>query len=152
ALWLLVLLKLLTPPLVWLSFPWPAAPVEQAVLPAEVGCLRCQAAPVPSAQQWDTTAEEGLVAAEVSAPAEPWWPTALLCAWLGGTACCWVTAWRRGRRLLRLLGSLPPASAPTAAAVARVAALMGLRRLPDVRAAGGPVPPLAFGLGRGCLV
>lgn len=157
-LWVLVLLKLVTPPLVPFSLPWPeeepAPPVEERLIPAEG-----PAAPAPvDGDALPAEGEEG--AAELrepdplppSAPAVPWrrWAAA---AWLGG-AVLWA-AWAalhvaRFRRVLRLACLAPGHLQDEAEALAR---RMGLRRCPPVWLVPGSVSPMVWALGRSpCLL
>jgi beta-lactamase regulating signal transducer with metallopeptidase domain len=145
ALWLLVLLKLLTPPLVPFSLSLPAAepPPPPAVEPADVADVD----PMP--------AEEDEAAAlpvepEPVAPVSPpvpwqWWAEAV---WLAGTALWagWVVIhvvrFRRALRHARLAPGWLQDEAE------ELAERLGLRRCPDVWLVAGAVSPMVWALGR----
>jgi beta-lactamase regulating signal transducer with metallopeptidase domain len=138
ALWLLVLLKLVTPPLVGLPV-WPGLPSTPTAVncPADAPVVRevATAAPItttaPPPPSWDVT-------------------TALLAVWLVGVCAYWgLAAWRL-LRLSRLLRALPDAGLD--GYVAELAERFGVTA-PRVVLAPGPLPPLlAAVVGRPVLV
>jgi beta-lactamase regulating signal transducer with metallopeptidase domain len=158
-LWVLVLLKLLTPPLVPFALPWPTD--------EETGLLAEAIHPAPSPETTLSTggdenvlspaglgsgdeASESVRELATSAPAAATilWTTWVGAAWLAGTAvwALWVVApVIRFRRLLRLACR---ASEPLRAEAEDLAQRMGLRRCPEVWLVPGAVSPMVWGLGR----
>jgi beta-lactamase regulating signal transducer with metallopeptidase domain len=116
-LWVLVLVKLVTPPLV-------SVPLQQSPLPpaCQNGTCRC-------GTHVQTAAPDTL-------------PRILLAAWLTGAAATALTAWRRWARLRHLVAHADPAPAEWQALAARLAAGLSLRRPPEVLAVPGRLPPL----------
>jgi beta-lactamase regulating signal transducer with metallopeptidase domain len=149
-LWVLVLLKLVTPPLVTLTLPWadadgasppaaeepaPAAPPEVDFAPAEIDDDALPAADLP---------ESG-----PTPPAAPlpwrWWAAL---AWLTGSALWagWVAYHvARFRRVLRRARLAP---GPLQEEAEELAQRLGLRRCPDVWLVPGAVSPMVWALGR----
>jgi beta-lactamase regulating signal transducer with metallopeptidase domain len=155
SLWLLVLLKLLTPPLVVVPLPWPEAagdtagspttaapaePVGPVALVAGLPPLEAPAvetAPPPAARETEATSPPGLS-----------WQEVVLGVWLSGALLWWaVAAWRVlcFHRLLRLA---EPAPADVQAQAGRLARRLGLRRCPGIWLVRAPVSPLLWALGR----
>ncbi len=131
ALWLLVLLKLLTPPLIGLPV-WsaPAAPPEP-----EPPAFECGKG-LPAVEPAEPAADAPEPPPETPAP----WPVGgmLVVIWLGGSAAYLLIAVIRLRRLNALLSELPDAGID----IAPLAARLGLRRVPRVLLAPGRVPPM----------
>jgi beta-lactamase regulating signal transducer with metallopeptidase domain len=163
ALWVLVLVKLVTPPLVRISLPLPgvsaasvpAEPtlrrsfdVENETLPPEVDAEHVLA--LDRFVFLDPVAEEPEVA-EAAPPLTPWWPTLLLGAWtLGSVGYLALAGWRAWWFTRRLR----EAEAPSRDLVRRVEALtarLGVT-LPPVRVVHGRLSPLVWGIFRPCLV
>jgi beta-lactamase regulating signal transducer with metallopeptidase domain len=151
ALWLLVLLKLVTPPLVRPGLSWSPAgePAQVAELPAaEIepvssrGFAEPGPAPAPAPEVADAADEPGLATPAWS------WQAAVLAVWLAGAAGYWLVAGWRLVRLYRLLGQLPPAPAEVQERVAALAARLALARLPCAWLVPGlaPLPPLVVAL------
>jgi beta-lactamase regulating signal transducer with metallopeptidase domain len=141
AFWLLVLLKLVTPPLYPLYLPRPeqvhpapAAAVE--VLPAG------EETPAPPLLLADGPA------VDVLPEAAPDWRLPVGVCWLSGSVLWWVVACRRLRRFGRLLHSARPAAPEVVERMRRLAGRMGLRRCPSVWFLSAPVSPLLLALGR----
>jgi beta-lactamase regulating signal transducer with metallopeptidase domain len=153
SLWLLVLLKLVTPPLVLPRLAW---------LPPEPSLPRPAAQPTPMSVPLDGSdtyvvfvddraAEAAPVLSAASKPSP--WPMRLTIAagivWFLGTGCVLGRAAvhiRRFQRLLRFGRLAPPEVLAEAATLAR---RLGLRRCPDVVLLPGSVPPLVWaGWGR----
>jgi beta-lactamase regulating signal transducer with metallopeptidase domain len=157
-LWVLVLLKLVTPPLVPFALPWPAESVPglaptRPELPA--------AAVDPDPVDWPAP-EAGLSSPEATVPpaAPDPAPVAALPAWawvagvwLAGSVLWlgWVAVHvARFRRLLRLVCRAPGDLQALAADLAR---RLGLRRCPAVWLVPGAVSPMVWALGRApCLL
>jgi len=169
-LWLLVLVKLLTPPLVTVPVRCLPAKAEPAVVPA-AGPVTVQAAPVLPQPVVVVEPDPPVVPAPPPAavalatppplpapppadpaadppPALPRWDVTLLAVWVAGSLVAAGLALRRVRRFARLLtfASDPPAG--LVADVAAVARRMGLRRPPRVRVVPGGVAPLVWAVGR----
>src|SRR5437763_1593197 len=106
-LWILVLVKLVTPPLV--SVPLQAAPGNAACLNGTCSC----GPHVPS------TARAAL----------PW---ILLAAWSVGAAATGWTAWRRWTQFQRLLAHAVPPPPEWQALAGRLSAELALRRPPEI--------------------
>ncbi len=143
-LWLLVLLKLVTPPLLRpdVSWPSPDAAEESAgpIITIEDECPACRVE--ISAAPLDDTVEPG--APEPEPLSLPSWQTGVEVLWLTGALLFWGTAGWRLRKLYRLLRALPPAPPAVQERVEVLAQRLGLRR--RVRACiipgGAPLPPL----------
>jgi beta-lactamase regulating signal transducer with metallopeptidase domain len=153
ALWLVVLAKLLTPPLV--SWPW-ALPAPALSLPAAPSPARAgpPPAPLPPADVPVSVRGEGPAAEAVAPPrrAAPlrwgeWLTAAALLAWLGGGLVVAGRQLRDARRVLRLVRQGRPAPPGLAALVRELAEGLGVRP-PDVVALPGLASPLVWGLGR----
>ncbi len=148
-LWVLVLVKMVTPPLVRVSVPWPSAAVESP-----------QAPPAPVADdpgEEDVPVEfvvgDGVPAELPPAPAEeapkeearPFaWGFWLWAAWVAGMIGWYALAWRRAAEFSRLLALARPADEALVKRVARLAALLGVRA-PRVVMVPGRLPPLVWG-------
>jgi beta-lactamase regulating signal transducer with metallopeptidase domain len=156
-LWLLVLLKLVTPPLVPFSLPWPggaASPPAEEVRPAGA---EGPAAPPPD---WDFAPTE--VANDgpdggaslpdpdplpAAAPPLPWpWWAGL--TWLAGSLLWagWVV--RHVVRFRRVLRRARLAPGPLQEEAEGLARRLGLWRCPDVWLVPGAVSPMVWALGR----
>jgi beta-lactamase regulating signal transducer with metallopeptidase domain len=153
-LWLLVLLKLVTPPLVALPLPWPAEVSDPPSAQEQVQTcpfapdLAAPLLPVLVAQGPGTALQED--PAEPPAtdePSEPSWPALLLASWLAGALACWSVAGLRLLRLCRALPHLAPACEPVQQRIAALQRQLGLRRTIRAFFLPGVMPPmlLAFG-------
>ena len=154
ALWLLVLLRLLVPPIFFLSLPWPSSLTRPALLPevSEAPMERAQT-PVSLAESSETS----LSIPEASSPedtlplvAEP--PTVavlpevstaavVLLGWATGSMIAWGLALRRVRHIQVLLRHARPAAPDVQTAAQRMAARLGLAHCPAVRMVHAWVPP-----------
>jgi beta-lactamase regulating signal transducer with metallopeptidase domain len=152
-LWLLVLLKLVTPPLWPVPVPWPAGttPVK-AVSPV---ALSLEAVPSDPEDRPPDRADEALVVpvARAAPAASPFpWQWLVAVTWLTGSSL-WaaLTGWRSSRfhRLLRLA---QPASASLQDRARCLAEQLGLKRCPAVVFVSGPVAPLLWAVGRARLL
>jgi bla regulator protein blaR1 len=118
-LWLLALVKLVTPPLV--SVPLPGSPGVLACTLGVCGCERHAPA--------QTLVREKL----------PW---ALLAVWAAGAgATVWV-AWRRWTRFRRLFDGASPVPPDWQSLAAQLAAELSIRRPPEILMVAGRLPPL----------
>jgi beta-lactamase regulating signal transducer with metallopeptidase domain len=176
AAWLVVILRLVTPPLFWVPV-WPApgrvdAPVAAAVVAvAEVGSAIEVAEPIEaidaalSTGEWEAaeSAGEGVAVAEdVVAAAPPkfarvasaWsWPTWDWRVWVAGVWVAGSLAWvgiaaRRVARLRRALADADGAPEELAERVRELAFELGLRRAPEARMVEGRLGPFVWALGR----
>lgn len=163
-LWLLVLLKLITPPLVPVHLPWavpaepavaaPAAPADGAgdVAPDEEPMAELEdALAEPDAAEAGPAAAEAVPAADPPGPAWVWGPWAgyLVPAWLL-VALVWL-AWN-GLHLVRFgrcLRHAVPAPGWLQEEAHGLAGRLGLGRCPPVLLVPGAVPPMVWGGVRG---
>lgn len=163
AVWLLVLLKLMAPPLV--GIPWPGWRVAQIVdaMPNEIMHQANRLhppipAPTPAANQ---NSDPPAVTAHStsSMPSRPQragpmtvpvrWPsirTLVAAAWLTGSALWLLLAAVRIWRFQHTLARARLAGPQLRAEVADVARQMGLRRIPQVRLVSAQLPPLVWAL------
>jgi beta-lactamase regulating signal transducer with metallopeptidase domain len=166
ALWLLVLLKLVTPPLI--QVPLPGVRAEPAGRPVkepdslkdteeipEVAICPRECRPEPASLPAPAVSEvppAAVVEAAEPAPVEPPapvvlpWRAVLLGVWLGGALAWWAVAGLRLLRLAHLLRGVAPAP-EVQTDVCRLAGLFGLRRVPGVWFVPGAVSPMLFALG-----
>jgi beta-lactamase regulating signal transducer with metallopeptidase domain len=118
-LWVLVLVKLVTPPLVSVSLQdTPENPACQN------GTCRC--------------------GPHVQSPARAAMPWMLLAAWSVGAAVTGRIAWRRWQRFRSLLAHAVPAPPEWQALAERLSEELSLRHPPEVLAVPGPLPPLVL--------
>jgi beta-lactamase regulating signal transducer with metallopeptidase domain/HEAT repeat protein len=150
ALWLIVVLKLLTPPLATVPvggpavresntavFGLPPPAADAAAVP--VSSPRADAAPSPAANPPAARRETAAAA----------WPRislveALGIAWLIGSAAVVLLAAAQSLRFARLLRRGKPAPAETAAEALEIARRLGLRRAPRIDLVPGAVSPLLW--------
>jgi beta-lactamase regulating signal transducer with metallopeptidase domain len=164
ALWLLVLLRLVVPP-VWQVpvVPWPenaaATAADGPAVPSEPPQTK---APPETPVEFMTVAipRADLVAPDAASPGEPaaaarLWPWAPIAAgvWLAGAAVCVTVAAGRIVLFRRLLRCARPAPVGWQTTCDRLARRFGLRRGPLVSLLPGPVSPLLWaGFGRPRLI
>jgi beta-lactamase regulating signal transducer with metallopeptidase domain len=170
-LWLLVLLKLVTPPLVGVSIPWPSSPPGPTVLASErtqqtppanqevrLGNLSAPKAqdPVPEEPHQAVRPVEPEPAtvpppqnAEATVPVSfpGGWQGALAALWLAGTVAWLGLALARARRFRRLLSFARPVADDLRDEVEVLAARMGLRHAPRAWLVPGRLPPMLWALG-----
>ncbi|HEY7330109.1 MAG TPA: M56 family metallopeptidase [Gemmataceae bacterium] len=160
ALWLLVLLKLITPPLVPISVSWPRndeiepLPAESTlsaiVLPESFG-ETANLPRVPSTEALHQPTDEVLAEsadADHSLPsfADVWMP-ALIAVWMGGALAWWTVAAARLWKFRRLLRLARPATADVQEQGQRLAALLRLRDCPPIVFVAAPLSPMLWALG-----
>jgi beta-lactamase regulating signal transducer with metallopeptidase domain len=165
-LWLLVLLKLLTPPLITLP-AWPAAvpPEAQAALtprvePVDLLVPPEQSLPSPPVTSLPpvevqppppspTIAERPSETTEDLSAALDWTAgtAGLVLLWVGGTVAWSLLAVRRVNGFRRLLRFAEAAPGWLRAEVAELAGRLGLRRVPAVCLVPGRLPPMVWALG-----
>jgi beta-lactamase regulating signal transducer with metallopeptidase domain len=159
-LWLLVLLKLVTPPLVPCALPWPGG-AEPAALAAEDPPIAAEAPAFPAGLDGDWQHADPREQAEEAGAADvpeaaPVPSVGAACPWHWWTGGVWLTglvlwsAWvtwhvLRFRRVLRLARLAPGSLQEEAEDLAR---RLGLRRCPDVWLVPGAVSPMVWALGR----
>jgi beta-lactamase regulating signal transducer with metallopeptidase domain len=172
ALWLLVLLKLITPPLLPVSLPWSdpfaaePAPVERPVpvalvfprqgpfdVPPRLGDLpdeqaAADPAPEPGKDAGPVAPPPAQPTQTALPPAWPGWKPVLLSAWLTGSAFWWLLACLRVARFRRLLRHTRPAPADVQEQARRLAGRLGLASCPGVWLVPARVSPLLWALGR----
>ena len=172
ALWLLVLVKLLTPPLLWLPEPW--APAESAAKAgAETPAVPAPADPPPIIDAKPAEASAVLVDAPAAldlafiadpqtepeppavaptpsparAATAPWQLTAVFGAWLAGSLAWYALALVRLWRFGRLLRHAAPAPESLRRRTQRLSEKLGLRRCPGVWLVPGRVAPMLWAVG-----
>ncbi len=172
-LWLLVLIKLVTPPIYEVAIPWPmTAPADDSVacvavlpvqdeelvfadgegfpeklIPGEAIAADAARGAIPDSPSM-LRLRAALPAAELSVDWRRW----TAAAWIGGTLVMLVVSWRRIRRFQRLIHSARPATDEEREWVETLASGMGLRRVPEVCWVRARVSPLVWPLGRPRLI
>jgi beta-lactamase regulating signal transducer with metallopeptidase domain len=150
ALWLLVLLKLVTPPAVPLTLTLPAPAAEATApppLPSAEPAAPLSDLPAPPAE--DLPSGPALDAAGEPDPEPPDprplpWRPVLACLWLAGSGLWWGLAAVRLARFRRLLRSARPAPPEVRARARELAGRLGLARCPGVWLLDAPLPPLLW--------
>jgi beta-lactamase regulating signal transducer with metallopeptidase domain len=155
AVWLVALVKLVTPPLFHVDAPLvdPLVPIVARVVgsldPPELN-------PVPARPVAGRAASPRLVQTRVlsETSARPYvdFPRVLLLAWMAGSAGCIVLVASRTRRFASLLRLAEPTPAWLSQEVEQLASSMGLRRVPAVKVVGARVSPMVAWLGTGVVV
>jgi multidrug efflux system membrane fusion protein len=161
ALWLLVLLKLVTPSLPQFPVRWGQVPRQAAPEPAVPLATNRPAAvseptsiphvgPVvlaPTADVPPRHGEERGASAPARAPAvaTTWpWRAAVACIWLTGAVVCWSVVWLATARMRRLVLSAHPNSPELAQRLADLAGRIGLRRSPAAWIVPSRIPPMLW--------
>lgn len=167
AMWLLVLLKLVAPPLTSIPLPaWeglrpaasrPGVPIAKAhpaatpeprsIVPVDpvVRAPTSNASPVQPSGSTEMLPPEGPGA--MSGPARPaaWpWRTVLAGAWLVGAAACWSVVWLSTAQCRRLIASTRPVPAGLSGRLAALSGRMGLGETPEARLVPARVPPMLW--------
>jgi bla regulator protein blaR1 len=151
--WVLVLLKLVTPPL--FSVPLPVLPASWLPPPAEPAPLTGHLLrPPPAAPGSSDSPARGVV----RDPA--WWnwfrtagaAQGALAVWAAGAAGWFVWQVRRIARFRSRVARAEDAGPEVAAAARRIAAVLGVARPPAVLAATGIGSPMLWGWGRGTVI
>jgi beta-lactamase regulating signal transducer with metallopeptidase domain len=149
ALWLVVLLKLVTPPLWTLPVSWPAAHPDPA--PRAEAAVIEDAGP-PFAEWAEDAAPAAAIVPEVPAdPPTDWWHVAATSAgalWAAGSVLCLVLIATRTLRFRRLLRHAEPVPPDVRLRAEAIAARFGVAVCPDVLFVPGAVCPMlwaAFG-------
>ncbi len=157
-LWLLVMLKLVTPPLIQLPLPWPPQDNERTAVvsaeePAELErpCISL-VLPEPAGIEVSRPDEQKVSmepVAEVSSPimkTSDWLPELILGLWLSGTLTFWCMAAFRLVRLYHILRILPPNGVEIQERIDALAAELGLRQRPRGFLVPGVIPPMLLAL------
>ncbi|HEY2251866.1 MAG TPA: M56 family metallopeptidase [Planctomycetaceae bacterium] len=145
-LWLLVLLKLVAPPMMrieWSALRLPDSPYVGNQFIADVPRMEGQnvdALPPlitrPTARTTRDTSTTGETERDYAAGMRLAWSrgeAALLWFWLGGAVCCALVAVKRSLRFEQILRETQPASPRLQRLTREIAGKLGLRRVPDVR-------------------
>ncbi len=178
ALWLLVLIKLITPPVVSIENPWPKAinnnpaaiPKTAAVESSPVSDLETKRTAQEIKREPPSSSRETVVAvprgADALVPAnhpEPRPKTQpkktpastpadysgwIIAVWGLGAIAFSGLVWVRCLRFQKLLKSACPADDPIASETLRLSELMGLSRSPEVSFVEAAIPPLVWGVCR----
>jgi bla regulator protein BlaR1 len=158
-LWLLVLLKLVTPPLVFIPVAWPttaeAPPLDVVPVQEEPTNLL-----PPAAEEKAAPVAEPLDGGESLPPAEkpssqspvvpqepPMWPQLLRIVWGIGALIWFLLALERLHHFRRLLRFARPAPAALQERTRRLAHGLGLKRCPRVRLLPGRIAPMLWAIG-----
>jgi bla regulator protein BlaR1 len=149
-LWLLVLLKLVTPPLGWVPVAWPVVP--RAVEPPRDLAPKLDEGWLEATEALEVAdVNEAKVAADdpIPRPVPVSWtsPGALAAVWLGGSAVSFVLAWVRVRRFCRFLRLAQPVSDEASGQVEVLARRLGLARVPRLWCVPGAVSPMLWSPG-----
>lgn len=167
-LWLLVLLKLVTPPILTVPIGWLARPtVVASVEPRKTEFIPFQAAATPPqhvvekvatvepsagqpAARSETAPLENSPIEPASPAAEPWnvpWQTVLGCTWAAGIAL--FASWQAWRivRFRQLLQAAQPASSDVHQMAGQIAKRLGLHRVPEIRMLPLRMSPLVWCIG-----
>jgi beta-lactamase regulating signal transducer with metallopeptidase domain len=154
ALWLLVLLKLLTPPMLGVAIlpaavaappPVPAGAARPGATlrtppPIELTRRPAETSPAPRVPAGSLTGGRR----SAPAPVLPRIAGAARAAWIVGALAVLALALARGRRFRRLLRAAEPAPASVQAAATRVSGRLGVRRAPPVLAVDAPISPMLW--------
>lgn len=150
ACWLLVVLKLVTPPLVRVPLPWTAAPrPDSPAIAVDGGALAAAPAPPAALPTIQHVADGELAEFESESSADAVsGSTIALAVWLTGALLWWTIAALRIAhfgRLLRQTGTAPP---KLRARIRQLAGLIGLRVCPEAVFVPVVVSPLLWAIGR----
>lgn len=155
-LWLLVLLKLVTPPIVridWLDLqPTPLpSPSGMVVDDLRAKLSRIEGPPHPPDRVLGQMAASQRAAPRFAARLRQYWHRArpaLLCLWFGGTGLCAVIAVTRVVRFEHCLRETLPVSQGLRRLALEIAARLGVNELPELRYASGVETPFLWWAGR----
>jgi beta-lactamase regulating signal transducer with metallopeptidase domain len=148
--WLLILLKLITPPLIAIPLlTWQSSEDETSKSPLVIE-------EVQPSSILEAPAESPLEAIEIASTtvdaSEPFpWEAWLIGTLLGGSCLWWLLiAWRiqRFRRTIDTLGVLEPASSELLQVAEEVARHLKIRRLPEIQMVAADWSPMLWVLGR----
>jgi beta-lactamase regulating signal transducer with metallopeptidase domain len=160
-LWLLVLLKLVTPPLVRIPVAWPSAPesrqIEVATFAADEPPSETTPPPLEqpavvlvlpaSAEDEPAASTDTAIVPPAPASADPpLWPRLLPMVWLAGSLAWFVLAVVRLGRFRRLLRFARRAPAALQERAARLSRRLGLPRCPRVDLLPGRIAPMLWAI------
>jgi beta-lactamase regulating signal transducer with metallopeptidase domain len=154
--WLLVLLKLVTPPLVRVPLPWPDPLLRSSVLPMaapaqdilpDAAALTSNTASPPLEPDVTESTEQSPVEAVAAPTVVVSWTALIVGAWATGSVLWWIVAAVRIARFSRLLRHAQEAPADIRERVRKLAGLLGLRQCPTVVFVPGSVSPLLWAPG-----
>lgn len=137
ALWLLVLIKLVTPPLWPVPILKPSVPAAVPAAHEELPDIALDELPLPPVEP-----------RREPVPASWTWVGLAGVAWLSGACLWWLLAARRLRCFCRLMDLALPAPEELVARARLLAQRMGLRSVPRVALVPGCVSPMLLALGR----
>jgi bla regulator protein blaR1 len=150
--WLLVLLKLVTPPL--FIVPLPVLPASWAPPPADPAPLNSGFLHSSPSSKTQNASPHGAV----RAPARwdlhwaEWAARGALAVWIAGAAGWLVWQGRRIVRFRRRVARAEDAGPEVAAAARRIASALGIARPPAIKAATGIGSPMLWGWGRSTVI
>jgi beta-lactamase regulating signal transducer with metallopeptidase domain len=149
SLWLLVLLKLVTPPL----WPLPRPALLATPAPLDLRSPTDEDDPGAEPGEWPTRSasrepdETRSRSERTTLTALPDWKPVVLALWLTGSLLWWALAGVRLARFRRLLRFACPAPAALQEQARRLAARLGVGRCPGVWLVPAPVSPMLWALG-----
>jgi beta-lactamase regulating signal transducer with metallopeptidase domain len=149
ALWLLVLLKFITPPLIPVTVTWPgSADGDSSRMESSVAIAELPASNEPTERIRDD------LPADAESDTPPPAPRAnvsgvaiLLTLWLSGALAWWTVAGVRLLRFHRLLREARTATEEVREQARRLAVLLGLRHSPPISFLSSPISPMLLALG-----
>ncbi len=156
-LWLLVLIKLITPPLYQVPIPWPASKTVPAADTTELQVVTVEADDLEVAAVRDTTGPAQTAGEQVMlAPTEASAPAARPIDWRRWTAAAWIigsltvllVTVRRTVRFHRLLRAARPANDDEREWIEGLAQRIGMRRAPVIGWVRARISPLVWSVGR----
>lgn len=146
AVWLLVLLKLVTPPLLPVVVPTPRWTADEPVRSTQIAPTEPDEPAAPA----NTAPPLGTVAPPASRHATEAfdfdWSALLLSVWLAGTLVTAGLALFRALRFTRLLRQATPAPPQLQAQLVELGERLGLRRLPALSVVSEPISPLLWAM------
>jgi beta-lactamase regulating signal transducer with metallopeptidase domain/Ca2+-binding EF-hand superfamily protein len=151
ALWLIVLLKLVTPPIVGIALPLAIAPAAAPDVPAAVAMPDAMAGSPAAPAAAGAAPTSGAATAKATGPHLPWWAMAAG-VWATGTAAWTVVLVVRMRRLKGILRLARPAGGEVQRLADGLARRLGLAGSPPVLVLPARVPPLLWFAGRSARV
>jgi beta-lactamase regulating signal transducer with metallopeptidase domain len=150
--WLLVLLKLVTPPL--FIIPLPVLPASLGAPPADPVPPRSSASSPPSATGTRNMPSEGLARVPAWRQGDwlKWAAHGAVGVWIAGAAVWVVWQGRRIVRFRRRVARAEDAGPEVAASARRIAQALEVARPPSVKAATGIGSPMLWGWGRSTVI
>jgi bla regulator protein BlaR1 len=147
ALWLLVFLKLVTPPVWMFAVPWPDASQQAGSVAAIVSSSQDEPLPAASFRQDPAAAVETPADEPIASPLRAIsWEPIVLAAWAIGSALWWLVAGVRVLQFRKLLRHAQPATLDVQEQASKLATRLGLARCPGVWFLPAPVSPMLWTL------